>query len=169
MKKRFFQCLAWLLVILWMGLIFSFSGQTAEVSGKISSSTTAKIIAQIYPGFDSLSPDEQAEIIDTTEHFVRKIAHLTEYFILSALLVFALLFNDFLPINRAILAVSISLVYAATDEIHQLFVSGRACRLSDILIDTSGAAIFAALYLLVVKLFNKKIKIHSHNDMHPKS
>lgn len=169
MKKRFFQCLAWLLVILWMGLIFSFSGQTAEVSGKISSSTTAKIIAQIYPGFDSLSPDEQAKIIDTTEHFVRKIAHLTEYFILSALLVFALLFNDFLPINRAILAVLISLVYAATDEIHQLFVSGRACRLSDILIDTSGAAIFAALYLLVVKLFNKKIKIHSHNDMHPKS
>ena len=160
MKKRFFQCLAWLLVILWMVLIFSFSGQTAEVSGKISSSTTAKIIAQIYPGFDSLSPDEQAEIIDTAEHFVRKIAHLTEYFILSALLVFALLFNDFLPINRAILVVLISLVYAATDEIHQLFVSGRACRLSDILIDTSGAAIFAALYLLVVKLFNKKIKIH---------
>ena len=91
MKKRFFQCLVWLLVILWMGLIFSFSGQTAEVSGEISSSTTAKIIAQIYPGFDSLSPDEQAEIIDTAEHFVRKIAHLCEYFILSALLVFALL------------------------------------------------------------------------------
>lgn len=158
MKKRFFQCLAWLLVILWMGLIFSFSGQTAEVSGKISSSTAAKIIAKIYPGFDSLSPDEQAEIIDTTEHFVRKIAHLTEYFILSVLLVFALLFNDFLPINRAILAVLISLVYAATDEIHQLFVSGRACRLSDILIDTSGAAIFAALYLLVVKLINRKSK-----------
>ena len=162
--------MAWLLVILWMGLIFSFSGQTAEVSGKISSSTTAKIIAQIYPGFDSLSPDEQAEIIDTTEHFVRKIAHLTEYFILSALLVFALLFNDFLPINRAILAVLISLVYAATDEIHQLFVSGRACRLSDILIDTSGAAIFAALYLLVVKLFNKKNKNPpTVIDMHPKS
>ena len=160
MKKRIFQCLAWLLVILWMGLIFSFSGQTAEVSGEISSSTTAKIIAQIYPGFDSLSPDEQAEIIDTAEHLVRKIAHLCEYFILSALLVFALLFNVFLPTNRAILAVLISLVYAATDEIHQLFVSGRACRLSDILIDTCGAAIFAALYLLVVKLFNKKIKIH---------
>lgn len=158
MKKRIFQCLAWLLVLLWMGLIFSFSGQTAEVSGEISSSTTSKIIAQIYPGFDSLSPDEQAETIDTAEHLVRKIAHLTEYFILSALLVFALLFNDFMPINRAILAVLISLIYAATDEIHQLFVSGRACRLSDILIDTCGAAIFAAIYLLVVKSLNRKSK-----------
>ena len=64
MKKRIFQCLAWLLVLLWMVLIFSFSGQTAEVSGEISSSTTSKIIAQIYPGFDSLSPDEQAETIN---------------------------------------------------------------------------------------------------------
>ena len=157
MTKRIFQCLSWLLVILWMVLIFFFSGQNAAISGQISSSTTAKIISQIYPGFDSLSLDEQAEIIDTAEHIVRKIAHLTEYFILSALLVLALLFNDFLPINRAILAVLISLIYAATDEIHQLFVSGRACRLSDILIDTLGAAIFAATYLIMVK-FIRKIK-----------
>ncbi|MBQ5890419.1 MAG: VanZ family protein [Clostridia bacterium] len=158
MKRRIFQCLAWLLVLLWMGLIFSFSGQTAEVSSEISSSTTAKIIAQIYPGFNSLSPDEQAEIIDTAELFVRKAGHLIEYFILSALLVFALLFNNFKPINRAILAILISLIYAATDEIHQLFVSGRACRLSDVLIDTCGAAIFAVLYLLAIKIFNRKEK-----------
>ena len=158
MIKRLFQCLAWLLVLLWMGLIFSFSAQNADVSGQISSSTTSKIIAGIYPGFDSLSSDEQAEIIHTAELIVRKIAHLAEFFILSALIIIALLFNDFLPINRAILAVLISLLYAATDEIHQLFSSGRACRLSDVLIDTLGAAIFASIYILISKLINRKNK-----------
>lgn len=158
MIKRLFQCLAWLLVLLWMGLIFSFSSQNADISGQISGSTTSKIIAVIYPGFDSLSPDEQAKIIDTAEHFVRKLGHLTEYFILSALLVFAMLFNDFLPMNRAILAVLISLLYGASDEIHQLFVPGRACRLSDVLIDTLGAAIFASIYILISKLINRKNK-----------
>lgn len=158
MIKRLFQCLAWLLVLLWMGLIFSFSSQNADISGQISGSTTSKIIAVIYPGFDSLSSDEQAEIIHTAELIVRKIAHLAEFFILSALIIIALLFNDFLPINRAILAVLISLLYAATDEIHQLFSSGRACRLSDVLIDTLGAAIFASIYILISKLINRKNK-----------
>jgi VanZ family protein len=47
----------------------------------------------------------------------------------------------------------IALVYALTDEFHQLFVLGRSCSLDDFLIDSAG--IFtASLILLFRKLHN---------------
>lgn len=47
-------------------------------------------------------------------------------------------------------ALAISAAYAATDEFHQLFVLGRACRFSDVLIDSAGAGvgIFAVLFII---------------------
>ena len=50
-----------------------------------------------------------------------------------------------------IITVLICFLYAVSDEIHQSFVPGRACRLLDILIDTSGSAFFCFLYHILSK------------------
>src|SRR5215204_2337942 len=63
---------------------------------------------------------------------LRKGAHLAEYAILGALLMRALR-----SVPLALLAGS---AYAATDELHQLFVSGRQGSMLDWLIDTLGVA-----------------------------
>ncbi|MBO5743146.1 MAG: VanZ family protein [Clostridia bacterium] len=54
------------------------------------------------------------------------------------------------------ITILICFVYAVSDEIHQFFVPGRACRILDVLIDTLGSSFF----ILVCFLYSK-IKIKS--------
>jgi VanZ family protein len=78
-------------------------------------------------------------------HFVgRKLAHFTEYALLTALWWRAL--RTCLSARTAVLlAVAISIAYAATDEIHQRSVNGRHGTPMDVLIDTAGAVTAATL------------------------
>jgi VanZ family protein len=64
---------------------------------------------------------------------LRKLAHLTEYAILGALLVRAL--------SRPGLAILLGGLYAVTDEVHQHFVRGRHGAWYDVLLDTLGVAV----------------------------
>lgn len=70
--------------------------------------------------------------LGTWDLVLRKAAHLVEYAILGALLVRAL--------RSAPLALLAGSAYAVTDEVHQVFVSGRQGSPLDWLIDTIGVA-----------------------------
>ncbi len=57
--------------------------------------------------------------------------------------------------NKTILIILlISLIYAISDEFHQLFVPGRFCSIKDILIDFAGS-LFSVLSIKSFKRFNK--------------
>lgn len=74
----------------------------------------------------------------------RKAAHFTEYALLLALWWRALASK--LSERRALaVALAITVLYAATDELHQTFVNGRAGRPLDVMIDTAGALTAVAL------------------------
>jgi hypothetical protein len=64
---------------------------------------------------------------------LRKVAHLTEYAVLGALLARAL--------DRAAPALVLGVAYAVTDEIHQHFVRGRNGNPVDVAIDALGVAL----------------------------
>ena len=64
---------------------------------------------------------------------LRKLAHMTEYAILAVLLVRA--------IGSYTGAFALAVAYAATDEVHQLFVRGRHGAPLDVAIDAVGALI----------------------------
>jgi VanZ family protein len=64
---------------------------------------------------------------------LRKLAHMTEYAILAVLLVRA--------IGSHTWAFGLAVSYAATDEVHQLFVRGRHGSPLDVAIDAVGALI----------------------------
>ena len=71
----------------------------------------------------------------------RKVAHVTEYAVLTALWWRAL---RALGASRPLAgAVAIALLYAASDEFHQTFVDGRTGTPVDVLIDSAGMAIAA--------------------------
>jgi VanZ family protein len=70
--------------------------------------------------------------LGTWDLVLRKAAHLGEYAVLGALLWRAL--------RSAPLALLAGSAYAATDEVHQLFVSGRQGSAIDWAIDTIGVA-----------------------------
>lgn len=47
------------------------------------------------------------------------------------------------------------LLYAASDEIHQLFVQGRGAKATDVLIDSIGALIGIGIYNIIYKVYYK--------------
>jgi VanZ family protein len=69
---------------------------------------------------------------------LRKIAHVVEYAILGALLVRAL--------ARPMPALAAGVAYAATDEFHQHFVTGRQGSLVDVAIDAAGVLVGVVIY-----------------------
>lgn len=87
-------------------------------------------------------PDLPSNRVDILDFVVKKSAHIFEYTVLF-LLWFRALGN-----KNPLQAITFSIVYAFTDEIHQLFVPGRTGRLRDVGIDSIGMMI---LTLLIVK------------------
>lgn len=75
---------------------------------------------------------------------IRKFAHFTEYFILAALFCW----NK--PDNRW-LCIIFCVLFACSDEFHQLYVSGRSGQIMDIFIDAGGSAVYLLLHNLIVK------------------
>jgi VanZ family protein len=122
----------WLPAIAWACLISVLSTDVFS-----SEHTSAFII----PALHWLFPHASAETLDLMHGIIRKMAHLTEYFILSIFLVRGLRGNDRgWKLRWAIWAVVMAAGYASFDEFHQAFVPSRTASPWDALLDTAGAA-----------------------------
>lgn len=79
---------------------------------------------------------------------LRKLGHVSEYFILAILLMRALesQFSEPSPKHLIIGSMSLTVIYAASDELHQAFVPSRTASLTDVLIDALGG-IMGTLWL----------------------
>ncbi len=114
---------SWALVLWCAATIFAWSHETATVSADKSNS----VIAMLFSRFG----------ITVTSHFVRKSAHALEYFGLALLLYHAYA-QSFCAVQPTLTMLT-AVLYAATDEIHQYFISGRACQMRDVFVDALGA------------------------------
>lgn len=129
--------IAWLPVLLWMGVIFIGSTDV------LSSRQTSRFIGPLLRWFQ---PDVTENQIKFVQMIVRKTGHVTEYAILAILLLRALM-----PASRPrggcpsghhlVFALGIATAYAVSDEIHQSFVATRQGSGWDVLIDAVGAAV----------------------------
>lgn len=145
--------LAGVLAIVWMCIIFAFSAQTKEESGAVSESFTYHMVSSTRSFFHlDLSDERVKEIADAIEGLVRKVAHMTEFGILSVLLYIWIGQWEMRFLRRSVTAAGATAVYAATDEFHQLFVAGRSGRFSDVCIDSAGAVLGVLVFALFVKL-----------------
>ncbi len=114
--------LNYFLLLIWMGVIFYISGQ----------------------------PDLKSGLENRIDFILRKMAHITEYAILTFLAWRAFAggeetaYSNFRRWSFLIYAIIFSALYAASDEYHQTFVAGRVGNTADILIDALGIAIAGA-------------------------
>ena len=146
----------WMLVLIWAGVIFYMSNQTATQSSDLSGSVIWDMCERFYKGFLQMSSEEKADLVEYLQDIVRTVAHICEYGLLGILIRTA-----FIPykLNHKILISSlISLSYSISDEIHQFFVPGRAYQFSDILCDTFGAVLGILAVSLICGIC-KKIRI----------
>jgi VanZ family protein len=104
----------WLPVVVWAAVIFAFSSIPSLSSG-----------------------------LGTWDYILRKIAHVTEYAILGALL--------YRAFEREAPALAAGIAYAATDELHQHFVRGRHASVVDVAIDAVGVTLGMVIWLRVVR------------------
>lgn len=146
-KKKFLYIIP---VIIWMVFIFYMSGKTGQESsgqsGKIS-----LFITNLLEKVRQDSPQEMQNLQDILELVIRKTAHMTEYailFLLSYLATVKISMSQSRFYNRSI-AVLISLLYACSDEMHQLLVPGRSGKM----IDMAGV-----LIVLICMILSKNTK-----------
>ena len=147
----------------WMIVIFSFSAQPADDSGATSQGVGAFLAELFVPGYGDWSTQRQEAFVEKIDHPVRKAGHLTEYAILGTL-VTGTVFSFGLRGKRAALtAEGVGVLYAASDEFHQLFVPGRGSQITDVLIDASGFAVGVAaafvIFWMICRYRRKKEQI----------
>ena len=147
MNTKFKKIFKYTLVIAWMIVIYWFSSDTADISNNKSG-----LVIQIlsFVGIDVNSIFGEFAML-----VVRKLGHLSEYFILCLLLINSLK-GDMKLKSNYMLSLCISFLYACSDEFHQLFVPGRSGQIKDVLIDTLGALLAVIVVNLIFKVRNKK-------------
>lgn len=141
------KIISFIVLILWMIVIFSFSSADANKS----TGTSDKVITTMIEIKDKITnnetPNNEKEIIvKNSSFYIRKLAHITEYLILGFLM-FNLL-NQY-SVTKIYYAIGLSILYSCTDEFHQLFISGRSGSIRDVLIDSIGILIGTYLYKLL--------------------
>lgn len=136
--------------LLMMYLIFSFSSQTGEVSGELSYQVSYKVVeikSEVL--HDGKSYDELYYEADQINFYVRKAAHMTEYFLLAVAVSLPLYVYRVRGFWLFLLAGFFCVAFAGLDEYHQSFVAGRGPSLRDVGIDSCGALIG----IILVQLF----------------
>lgn len=142
--QKIYFYISLIIVLALLVLIFCLSHQSGEESTETSGWFTS-LLNFIFP-------------FELTEDFVRTMAHFSEFACLSFFM--NNLFVAYKEKLTPVFACALSFFYAITDEIHQIFVPGRACQFLDMMVDlagiVSGMLVYSIIYL-IIKQIHKKV------------
>ena len=150
-------------------VIFWFSSNNGENSTSQSDYFVNKIIEIFFSSYSSYDADKRLVLHDIIAVMVRKGAHFSVYMLLGGL-GYAAFFQIRKMWIRYGCAVGFTVLYACTDEIHQMFVSERTAKLSDICIDTLGGMLGAFIVMMfivftaAVKIVEKRSRVSDKNN-----
>ena len=156
--KKIKLALSWLVVSAVMILIFCLSAQVADDSSELSEG----FISGIYRFYLKLTeiPCSTTEFDNTVlslQFIARKSAHFCIYAALGFLFSNAYFQTGITIFSKNIIISGISsIIYAITDEVHQLFVEGRSCELRDVFIDSIGSITGILVFVLIMLIWRKK-------------
>ena len=137
----------WILLILWMSVIFIFS----NMNSRISDSTSYSIVDKLT--YFNEKADNNRDYLNL---IVRKSAHFTEFLILGILIYNVFNLYNINNKKKIIFCIIFCLIYAFSDEYHQLFIKGRSAQIKDVFIDFVGSF----MGILILNQITQKI---NHN------
>lgn len=156
MKKLIvIRILSFAAVVAVMAVIFMFSAQSAARSDETSGGFIEAVAKLLKPDFEQLTAEEQEQLVQGLQGITRTAAHFAIFAALGFFAANSLLTFTFSRTKRFLIALGFSFLYALSDEVHQYFVPGRAFQLSDLAVDTLGAA-FGISALLLLAFVCKK-------------
>lgn len=134
--------------------IFGFSNQNAETSSGLSQKVT-NFVVEIIPKIKDMPEQQKEEVTNRVEKVVRKIAHYSIYTLVGILLMGLMSTYKLKKLDQIATSLIIGMIYASTDEIHQVFVPGRGPLITDVILDTLGVITGIFLLMLIIELFGK--------------
>lgn len=145
-----------ILVILWMLTVFFFSEQNGDESSKVSNETT-KVIIQ----FSNKSSDS---LVEKVNPYIRKLAHYSLYTV-GGILIY-LFFKTFKIYQgkQVLYSFVFGILYACSDEIHQIFVPHRSAMIRDVIIDSLGV-LTGIIILMIINRFKNKYFYSNKNKL----
>ncbi len=155
-KLRLLPICFWTLSVIWVVFIFSNSLKPGNESGQMSGSAIDMINGVLH----LISPS-----LTVSHLFVRKAAHFSEFALLACFFSLALWSSFALPTEKCVSLKRLSIVLcafpcsvavAAADETIQLFVACRVGAVTDVLIDSAGAACATLIFFAILVLINRK-------------
>ena len=157
--RRVLSVLLLLGIIATAVMIFLFSAESKEESGDRSGGVTEWIASVIFVDYEDLTPAERTALLQMMGHPVRKLAHLSEYAFLAVLCgAFCLVtWERMKTLFRWLLPGGFCLLYAISDEVHQIF-SNRGAAFLDVMIDFTGSLLGLCLLYSLVALIRGGIR-----------
>lgn len=149
--------LAVIVCLLWMAFIFYQSSQTSQQSNELSHEIVNYIGSQQKEETKVEKPEsmviqESKWSFEQVNVFIRKSAHAFEFFILAILLAWVLMEYHISGWKVTVMTLLAVLLYAISDEFHQLFVEGRSARIFDVTVDFVGGVIGISFVQLILKI-----------------
>jgi VanZ family protein len=123
---------SWLPVIIWAAIIFLFSANPDPYT----------LLPEVWR---TLTPLPRVTSFSLTE-LIGQTMHFIEYAILAFLLSRALFHHQTTTRKNLLIIILLTMLYALSDEIHQLFVPSRTFQLFDLFIDLLGAITGSLIY-----------------------
>jgi len=122
-------------------LIFWFSSKKGDDSQAMSNLVTLNVARTLRPDFMEMSFKARQSYLEMLSTIVRKNAHFCEFMLLGFNLMGTIrfYFPELTDGGCRLRAMGIAVLYAASDELHQLFISDRASQVLDVLIDSAGS------------------------------
>jgi VanZ family protein len=99
----------------------------------------ALVMAVIF--IASSTPGSDLPDYGSWDFIIKKCGHMLGYTLLTIAYCYGLTRYKTSAKIQLIMAISLAVLYSISDELHQLFVSGRNASPLDVLIDTTGAAL----------------------------
>ena len=135
-------------------MVAIFSASADSKSYQHSSTLFEPLIRWLFP---AMSPEN----VEAIHHVFRKCCHVGEYAIFALLLWRAIhSLQKRTPKqwdwSEAGLTLACVFLYAASDELHQVFIPTRTARVTDVCIDTLGGAAGQIFLFLTLKIFKRR-------------
>jgi len=148
-----------------MYMIFTFSAQEGAVSSNLSYKVSHQIVTIGNQILDrNLSDGQINDYAERIHGPVRKLAHMSEYFILAVAVAFPLYVYRLRGFLLLLLAGSLCIGFAFLDEYHQSFVGGRSSSLRDVAIDDIGIFLGIMVVRIVCWSFLPHYKKHKKRN-----
>jgi len=132
-----------------MAFIFYMSSEDAGQSTLTSDS----FILLLFDKFPFIKKLSYQYTYEQYVGFIREAAHFTEFCALGFLAYLNI--TEYRKNKLIFYSFIFSVIYAISDEIHQLYIPGRVCDINDVIIDSCGALLGVILAFILVKIVRK--------------